>query len=164
MKEPRPCQYVDKRGRCEQAQHGARHEGFKADHQYEPPPRAGFGSQRKAVNPRSSLPKRAQRREEGLQTMQAHREAVRYCEAPPAGIQTPCGEGDDGTLEQSHVIGKGMGGGKDYGLLKTLCRKHHRELDTDRQTFRDAGLSLRAPVPDKVVRRRPRQSRQSGPS
>ena len=87
-----------------------------------------------------------------------HHARVRHCEARAYGVTTPCGTGTDATREHSHSIGKGMGGGKDYaaseGACAILCRKHHREVDERRADMRAAGLSIRAPIPDKVVPRR----------
>ena len=151
MKHAAPCM-VDG---CGQVKNGPRHYGHDADHDYEGEKKAGFGSARAPIAPRSSRPNRVQRHQDGQQGMQVHREAVRYCEGPSYGLTTPCGVGADGTLEQSHTIGRGMGGGRDHGLLASLCRKHHREVDTDRAKAREVGLSIRAPVPDKVVPRRP---------
>jgi hypothetical protein len=102
---------------------------------------------------RSKNPKRRQRLQDGAEHAREHHARVKACEAPAHGIQTPCG----GPLEHSHTIGKGIGGGQDYavtdGECAMLCRQHHRELDTDRATFRAAGLSKRAPRPSKVVPR-----------
>lgn len=154
MKKPAPCLWEDADGPCGQSRNGPRHYGHDADHDYLGEPKAGFGQQRATLRPRSERPNRVQRYQESQQGMQAHREAVRYCEGPSYGLSTPCGRGPDGTLEQSHTIVRGMGGGRDYGILATLCRKHHREVDEDRATARAAGLSIRAPVPDKVVPRR----------
>ncbi len=123
-------------------------------HDYQGEPKAGgFGQQKRPIASRSSRPNRVQRYEDGQKAMREHREAVTYCEAPEAGIPTPCGTGADSTLEQSHVIGKGIGGAKDYGMLKTLCRKHHRELDSNREQFRAAGLAQRRPPADLPPRR-----------
>ncbi len=128
------------------------------DHDFVAPPKeGGFGQKRKPLAPRSEAPNRVQRYEESQRGMQEHREAVRHCEGPAYGLETPCGVGADATLEQSHTIGRGMGGGKDYGVLATLCRKHHREVDTDRDKAREVGLSVRPPVPENVVPRFPRR-------
>ena len=141
---------------CGMVKSASPHVGYGDDkHDYEGEKKAGFGSARAAINPRSSRPNRVQRHEDSQRGMQAHREVTRYCEGPSYGLTTPCGTGADGTLEQSHTIGRGMGGGRDHGLLASLCRKHHREVDTDRAKAREVGLSIRAPVPDKVVPRRP---------
>ncbi len=130
------------------------HAGHVFDHEFEPEAKeGGFGSRGQALRPRSERPGRVQRAQDVAQARQSRREAVRHCEAGAHGITTPCGTGVDATLEASHVVGLGMGGGKEHGEIRMLCRKHHRELDTDRQTYRDAGLSKRAPRPDKVVPR-----------
>jgi hypothetical protein len=72
--------------------------------------------------------------------MQSYREAVSYCEAPGLGIATPCGTGADAVLDVHHVTGRGMGGGRDTFEYRRLCRKHHRETDTDRASARAVGL------------------------
>lgn len=128
------------------------------DHEFVPEEKPKWGSQRSALNPRSDRPGRVQRRQEVAQARQERREAVRYCEAPSHGIETPCGVGPDATLEASHVIGLGMGGGKEHGEIRMLCRRHHRELDTNRAEFREAGLSKKPPPPDKLPPRRGHRS------
>jgi hypothetical protein len=153
MKKSHPCDLPG----CGQVRNGQRHTGLDADHDYIAPAKEGFGARGSTLRGRSERPERVKRYEGGQEAMQRHREAVPYCEAPGAGIESACGTGPDAILEQSHVIGKGMGGGKDYKEFKSLCRKHHRELDTDRATFRAAGLSKPAPIPEKVVQRRIRK-------
>lgn len=124
------------------------------EHEFVPEAKeGGFGSKRSPINRESDRPGRVQRAQEVADARQQRREAVRHCEAPEAGIETPCGTGVEATLEASHVYGLGMGGGKEYNEIRMLCRKHHGELDTDRQTFREAGLSKHAPRPEKVVPR-----------
>ena len=145
---------------CGMVKSASPHVGYGDDkHDYEGEKKAGFGSTRAPLNPRSNLPHRVQRAQEGSDEAREHHARVRHCEAPAYGITTTCGTGPDATREHSHSIGKGMGGGKDYaasdGACAILCRKHHREVDTDRAKAREVGLSIRAPVPDKVVPRRP---------
>jgi len=123
-------------------------------HPYEGEARPAFGSHRQAISPRSESPNRVERSQEVAQARSERREAVRYCEAPAHGILTPCGTGMEARLEASHVVGLGMGGAREHGEVRMLCVRHHRDLDSDRQAFRDAGLSKRAPRPEKVVRRR----------
>ena len=108
---------------------------------------------RSRISPRSKSPKRVQRRQEVAQARQRAHGGPRHCVAPAHGIQTPCGVGWESILEASHVIGIGMGGGKEYGEVVLLCRRHHGELDRDRAAFRAAGLSKRAPRPAKVFPR-----------
>lgn len=108
---------------------------------------------RARLRPRSQSPARQQRYEDSQRGMQEHRAAVRWCEGPSYGLVTPCGVGIEGVLQQHHVISRGMGGGRDYGLLATLCARHHSEIDRDRETARRVGLSIRPPVPSKVVTR-----------
>lgn len=124
--------------------------------------KAGFGSRDKLATrlaPRSSRPNRVQRQQEGADEAREHHARVQHCEAPAYGITTPCGEPGtpEAIREHSHSIGKGMGGGKDYaaseGACAILCRRHHRGIDEDRAKAREVGLSIRAPVPDKVVPR-----------
>jgi hypothetical protein len=146
MKQRIECEYP----KCGQTKHGARHEGFSADHDFQPPARDGFGSRGSTLRSRSERPNRVERREEVSQARQQAHAGPRYCVAPAHGIESPCGIGPDATLEASHTVGLGMGGGKEHGEIVLLCRAHHRELDSNRQAFRDAGLSKRAPVPDKV--------------
>lgn len=94
---------------------------------------------------------------ESVQHARAHHARVQRCEAPLYGVQTPCGTGLDAILEHSHTIGMGMGGGRDYavtdGECAILCRRHHREVDTNRAAMRAAGLSKKRPRPHKVVPR-----------
>lgn len=112
---------------------------------------------RKPLAPRSPRPKRVQRAQEAAQHARQHHMAVRYCEASSYGVATPCGVGQEATLEHSHTIGKGMGGGKDYavsdGECAILCRAHHRQIDTDRATMREAGLYKPRPPADLPPRR-----------
>ena len=143
------CQYPD----CGQTKHGNRHEGFKADHDFIAPARKGFGQQRKPIAARSARPNRVERRQEVAQARSERREAVSYCEAKSHGVASPCGVGPDAILEASHVYGLGMGGGKEHGEVRMLCRLHHRMLDEDRATFREAGLSKRAPRSEKTAPR-----------
>lgn len=138
---------------CGQSKNGSRHYGSDADHEYAAPAREGFGSKGSRLNARSNLPGRVQRREKVAEARQSAHAGPRRCVAPERGIQTPCGTGQDAELEASHVIALGMGGGAEHNEVELLCRKHHRELDTDRQAFREAGLSKKAPRPDKVVPR-----------
>lgn len=149
MKQAHPCAV------CSLGKNAAVHWGSGDDkHPYQGEARQGFGSQRQALSPRSESPKRVERSQEVAQARSERREAVRYCEAPAHGILTPCGTGMEARLEASHVVGLGMGGAREHGEVRMLCVRHHRELDSDRQAFRDAGLSRRAPRPEKVVRRR----------
>ena len=160
MKKAAPCLYSDADGPCLQSRNGARHYGHDADHDYLGEKKAGFGSVRAPLAPRSSRPNRVQRAQEGSDEAREHHARVQHCEAPAYGIMTPCGQPGtpDAIREHSHSIGKGMGGGKDYaasdGACAILCRKHHRSIDTDRAKAREVGLSIRAPVPDKIVPRR----------
>ena len=133
---------------CGQRQHGRLH--VSGDHEYTPPPAERKKPKRLGL---STKPKRVQRRQEVAEARSQRREAVRHCEAAEAGIETPCGSGLEAVLDASHVYGLGMGGGKEHGEIRMLCRRHHAELDRDRAAFRAAGLSLRAPVPEKVVER-----------
>lgn len=143
MKQPRPCLFPD----CGLSKSASIHWGSGDDkHAYEGERRPSFGAARKPLSPRSERPNRVARREESLSMMQAHRQQFPACEAPGRGIQTPCGEGLDATVEQHHIIGRGLGGGKDYGELASLCRKHHREVDTDRESAKKAGLYKRPPT------------------
>ena len=48
-----------------------------------------------------------------------------------------------GPLDVHHVIPRGMGGGKDYGVYATLCRGHHSWVEEHRQLAREMGLLLR---------------------
>ena len=153
MKKAAPCLFRDADGECSQAKNGPRHFGLDADHEYEPEPKPQWGSQRQPINPQSQREGRVERRQKVSETRQRAHAGPRYCVAHEHGIESPCGIGDDATLEASHVIGLGMGGGAEHGEAVLLCRKHHRELDTDRQAFRDAGLSKPAPRPAKVVPR-----------
>ena len=102
-------------------------------------------------------PRGRQRAQDGAQHARAHHAAVQWCEAKSHGIASPCGVGMDATLQHSHTIGKGMGGGQDYavsdGECSILCGSHHTEIDTRRVEMRAAGLSKRAPRPSKVVPR-----------
>ena len=145
---------------CGQVKNGPRHYGHDADHDYLGEKKAGFGSTRPPLAPRSSRPNRVQRQQEGSDEAREHHARVQHCEAPAYGIMTPCGRPGtpDAIREHSHSIGKGMGGGKDYaaseGACAILCRRHHRGIDEDRAAARQAGLSIRAPVPDKIVPRR----------
>ena len=150
MKQPKPCQYPD----CGQGRNGTRHYGPQADHEYQGEPRQAFGSQRQPLSPRSESPKRVERAQEVAQARSERREAVGHCEARAHGIVTPCGTGLEARLEASHVVGLGAGGGKEYGEIRMLCRRHHSEIDTNRAEMRAAGLSKRAPRPQKVVKRR----------
>ena len=52
----------------------------------------------------------------------------------------PC----SGVLDVHHVIPRGMGGGKDYGVYATLCRTHHDWVETNRNEARGLGLLMRA--------------------
>jgi len=114
-------------------------------HPFNPPPKAGgFGSQKKALAPRSDRPGRVLRYQESQQGMQEHREAVRYCEGPARGLDGDC----DGPLEQQHVIGRGMGGGKDHGELATLCRFHHRWVTEHPIDGKESGLVKKRPPID----------------
>lgn len=156
MKEKAGCLYPD----CGLSKNASVHVGYGDDkHDYLGEKKAGFGSSRAPINPRSSRPNRAQRHQEGSDEAREHHARVQHCEAPAYGITTPCGDPGtpDSVREHSHSIGKGMGGGKDYaasdGACAILCRRHHRGIDTDRATAREVGLSIRAPVPDKVVPR-----------
>lgn len=125
---------------------------------YEKPRREDRQSRRKPISPRSKRPNRVQRRQEGAEHARLHHEAVGYCEARTYGVRTPCGTGLDAILEHSHTIGKGMGGGRDFaatdGECAILCKRHHTEIDTRRADMRAAGLTKRAPTPDKVPPRR----------
>ncbi|MCK9496520.1 MAG: hypothetical protein M0R75_13630 [Dehalococcoidia bacterium] len=49
-----------------------------------------------------------------------------------------------GRLDVHHVIPRGMGGGKDYGVYATLCRAHHDWTETHRAEARALGLLMRA--------------------
>lgn len=141
---PRPSCVV-----CGQRQHGHLH--VTGDHDYTPPP-----AERKKPKPLglSTKPHRVQRRQEGLQAMQEHREAVRYCQAREYGLDTPCGVGPiEGKIDQQHIIARGAGGGKDYGKLASLCHAHHMWIEGNRKVARELGLNERAPVPEKVVER-----------
>lgn len=142
MKQSRPCQYPD----CGLSKNASRHYGPSADHEYVGERKAGFGQQRQPLKHQSDRPNRVERREQTAQVKAERRATYRSCEAPAHGIQSPCGTGLEARLEASHVYGLGMGGGKEHGEVRMLCVKHHRELDTDRQTFREAGLSLRPPT------------------
>lgn len=159
MRHAAPCLFTDADGPCGQVKNGPRHYGVNADHDYLGEPKPSFGKQRSVINPRSSQPNRVQRRQEGSDEAREHHARIRHCEAPSYGISTPCGRPGtpDAIREHSHSIGKGMGGGKDYavsdGACAILCRKHHREVDTNRTAAREVGLSIRAPVPEKVVPR-----------
>ena len=157
MKRASPCLYEDADGPCGQSKNSSRHYGTFADHDYQGGRRPGFGSQRQPVNPRSKLPRRAERLQDGSEHAREHHARVRRCEAATHGITTPC----RGRLEHSHRIGKGMGGGKDYavsdGECDILCEAHHAEIDTRRTEMRAAGLSKPAPIPEKVTPRRIRK-------
>jgi hypothetical protein len=133
---------------CGQARNGSRHN--HGDHTYEAPPKERKKPKRMGL---STKPKRVERRKAVSEARQAAHAGPRVCVAPAHGITTPCGTGMDGTLQASHVYGLGMGGGKEYGEVVLLCARHHRDLDLDRATYRAAGLSKPAPVPEKVVRR-----------
>ena len=136
------------------SKNAAVHVGYgEGKHDYVAPERESFGARGSTLRGRSERPGRVKRYKDGQEAMQRHREAVPYCEAPGAGIESPCGTGLDAILEQSHVIAKGLGGGKDYGDVKSLCRKHHAEIDTRRAEMRAAGLTKHAPRPAKVVPR-----------
>lgn len=152
MKPDRSCQFPG----CGLVRSAGVHAGGGQDkHEYAPPRKeGGFGQQRQALSHQSALPGRVERAQEVARARSERREAVRYCEAPARGILTPCGTGMEARLEASHVVGLGMGGAREHGEVRMLCVRHHRELDSDRQAFRDAGLSKRAPRPEKVVRRR----------
>jgi hypothetical protein len=115
--------------------------------------RRTFGQVKKAIPARSSRPNRVQRYQESQEGMQRHREAVKVCEGPVYGLTTPCGTGADGIIEVHHRTGRGMGGGKDYGDLASLCRTHHREMDSDRPTARAVGLVKKRPPSGKTVPR-----------
>ena len=144
---------------CGMSRNASVHVGYGDDkHKYEEEQKAAFG-QRTPINPRSARPHRVQRQQEGSDEAREHHARVQHCEAPAYGITTPCGEPGtpDARREHSHKIGLGMGGGKDYaasdGACAILCRKHHRGIDEDRAKAREVGLSIRAPVPDKIVPR-----------
>ena len=53
MKKAAPCLYSDADGQCLQSRNGARHYGHDADHDYEGEKKAGFGSTRAPLAPRS---------------------------------------------------------------------------------------------------------------
>jgi len=57
------------------------------------------------------------------------------------GAQTRC----KAPLDVHHVIPRGMGGGKDYGVYATLCRAHHQWVEDHREAGRELGLLMRAP-------------------
>mgnify|MGYP006893414344 CR=1 FL=1 len=134
------------------------HVGYgEGKHDYVAPAKEGFGARGSTLRGRSERPERVKRYEDGVSEAVAHHKRVKECEAPAHGITTPC----RGRLQHSHRIGKGLGGGKDYaasdGECDMLCEQHHIEIDTRRAEMRAAGLSKRAPIPDKVVPRRIRK-------
>lgn len=60
------------------------------------------------------------------------------------GAQTRCKR----PLDVHHVIPRGMGGGKDYGVYATLCRAHHQWVEDHREAGRTLGLLARPPSTD----------------
>lgn len=60
------------------------------------------------------------------------------------GAQTRC----KAPLDVHHIIPRGMGGGKDYGVYATLCRAHHQWVEDHREAGRELGLLMRPPSTD----------------
>lgn len=61
------------------------------------------------------------------------------------GCRKPTDEPCRGPLDVHHVIPRGLGGGKDYGVYATLCRAHHEWVEQHRAAARELGLLLRVP-------------------
>ena len=76
----------------------------------------------------------AKRQREWAKAKAEHLEEHPFCEG--GILPVPC----EGPLQVHHVIVRGAGGGKDYGVYKTLCYSHHQFVESHRELAKELGF------------------------
>lgn len=136
--ETKACVYPD----CGQQQHGSRHEGSGADHDYEKP--AKQQKARAAINQQSEHG--AEDARDWRVRRDAHRDANPTCQLPGA-FNLDCWSPAGVKPDVHHITPRGMGGTRyDDSELVTLCRRHHDNIELHRAYAKAIGLLKRRPV------------------
>lgn len=80
----------------------------------------------------------ARRRVEWETAKAAHLAKHPTCEGRERGVDHEC----YGRIDVHHAIPRGSGGGKDYGVYVTLCRRAHDWVETHRAEAKELGLLI----------------------
>lgn len=78
----------------------------------------------------------ARRKVEWETAKAAHRAQNPDCEGPKYLEDHTCW----GPLDTHHVVARGSGGGHDYGIYVTACRKFHDHIEMNRAWAKSVGL------------------------